>query len=230
VPQPARRKPTISSPTNDPAHVEDLRVQARSGTAPVKTRSGNAGEPRIGSRLKHARLLQGHTLRELADTIQCSESMLSKVENDKLTPSIAFLHRLASALGTSIADLFAESSYPGDPVRIFPADRRARIVENSEAGETAAWFERIAPVDRNGLLQAIILNIPPGTQSDGLVEHVGEEIGYVIEGELELTVDGRSYFVRPGDMVFFPSNLPHGYSNNGDIVCRMLWVNTPPTL
>ncbi|HVW93868.1 MAG TPA: cupin domain-containing protein [Devosia sp.] len=188
------------------------------------------GEPRIGSKLKHARLLRGYTLRELAATIDCSESMLSKVENDKLRPSISFLHRLAKALGTNIAELFSESSDLEGPVHVFPAEHRMRVTEDLEFGDAGKWFERIVPVDRAGLLQALIHNIPPGSESDGLVSHVGEELGYIIDGELEVIVDGRTYTVSTGDIIFFPSSLSHGYRNTSDRFCRMLKVNTPPSL
>jgi transcriptional regulator with XRE-family HTH domain len=201
---------------------------------PVSTKSAadpaSVTEPRIGSKLKHARLLQGYTLRELADNIGCSESMLSKLENDKLTPSISFLHRLANSLGTSIAELYSGSDDFSGPVHVFPADRRARIVEDPELFRKGAWFERFIPIDRSGLLQAHILNIPPGAKSDRPVTHVGEELGYLIEGEIEIIVDGKSYMVRQGDVIFFPSSLPHAYNNTSDKVVRMLKVNTPPSL
>lgn len=192
--------------------------------------AAEADEPRIGSKLKHARLLRGYTLRELASTIECSESMLSKVENDKLRPSIAFLHRLANALGTSIAELFSEGSDLDGPVHVFPAEHRMRVTADAEFGNSGKWFERIVPVDRTGLLQALIHNIPPHSESDGVVSHVGEELGYIIDGELEVVVDGRTYTVKAGDIIFFPSSLPHGYRNTSDSFCRMLKVNTPPSL
>ncbi|MGV6874689.1 helix-turn-helix domain-containing protein [Pseudochelatococcus sp. B33] len=187
-------------------------------------------EYRIGSKLKHARLLKGYRLKELAELIDCSESMLSKLENDKLTPSISFLHRLASELDTSIAELFAEGDNLSGPVHHFPHNRRARIEDDTELGRRGAWFERIIPVAKNGLLQANILNIPPQVRSDNDVQHVGEEMGYLIEGELEVTVDGKSYVLHPGDILFFSSSLPHGYHNKSDKVARILWVNTPPSL
>jgi transcriptional regulator with XRE-family HTH domain len=186
-------------------------------------------ELRIGSKLKHARLLQGYTLKELADIVGCSESMLSKLENDKLTSSIAFLHRLANSLGTSIAELYSEDDNLSGPVHIFQADRRVQNLEDPEF-QNKAWFERIVPIDRNGLLQALVHNIPPGARSDGTVTHSGEELGYIIEGEIEVQVDGKSYVVRQGDLIFFPSSLPHGYHNKGNKVVRMLKVNTPPSL
>ena len=56
-------------------------------------------EIRIGIRLKHARLTKGLSLRQLADEVGCSESFISKIENDKVRPSFSTLHRIVAALG-----------------------------------------------------------------------------------------------------------------------------------
>jgi uncharacterized cupin superfamily protein len=43
------------------------------------------------------------------------------------------------------------------------------------------------------LLQAHVLNLAPGSRSDGLIRHVGEELSFVIAGEIDLEVDGTLY-------------------------------------
>jgi transcriptional regulator with XRE-family HTH domain len=198
--------------------------------APLRKNAGLKADMQIGLRLKHARLTKGLTLRHLADLVDCSESMISKVENEKLRPSLAMLHRLANALDTSMAALFSENDDSLGPVRIFPADKRHRVEVDPKFGGQGKWFERMIPLGPNGLLQANILNIPPGSRSDGFVDHAGEDFGYVIEGELEIIVGGVSYAVKAGDAFFFPSSLPHGHRNDSARVARVLWVNTPPTL
>ena len=40
--------------------------------------------------------------------------------------------------------------------------------------------------------------------------HVHEQVTNVVEGELEMTVDGHTRICRPGDVVVLPSNVPHG--------------------
>jgi quercetin dioxygenase-like cupin family protein/ribosome-binding protein aMBF1 (putative translation factor) len=224
----------LSSRNKKPAVGRGDRKVVTKPSAKVRARAEAAETPReplrIGSKLKHARLLRGYTLKELADIVECSESMLSKLENDKLASSIAFLHRLANALGTSIAELYSEEDSLSGPVHVFHADRRGPGVADPEAPGQGVRFERIVPIDRNGLLQALVHSIPPGARSGGTVTHIGEELGYIIEGEVEVTVDGKSYVVRQGDMIFFPSSLPHGYYNKGDKTARMLKVNTPPSL
>jgi ribosome-binding protein aMBF1 (putative translation factor) len=45
----------------------------------------------IGTRLRHARLMQGARLKDVADQAGCSESLVSKIENNKLEPSLQVL-------------------------------------------------------------------------------------------------------------------------------------------
>jgi uncharacterized cupin superfamily protein len=79
------------------------------------------------------------------------------------------------------------------------------------------------------LLQAHVLNLAPGSRSDGLIRHVGEELSFVIAGEVDLEVDGQFYRLRAGDSAFFPSSLAHGYDNKSKQITRILWINTPPS-
>lgn len=202
--------------------------------APGRKPHGNGTERdcevRIGMRLKHARLSKGYTLQQLADIVQCSESMISKVENDKLRPSIAMLHRFSQALETNIAALISEPDPNGQLVNIIRGEQRPRIhVDPEWQGAEGVWLERVIPPTVGGLLQAHVLNLAPNGRSDGLITHTGEELGFVITGEVELEVADATYSLKAGDSFFFPSSLGHGYHNKSKQVTRILWVNTPPS-
>lgn len=216
------------APSSNAAERRDSGASAQAG------RSGARGcePPRPGPRLKHARLVKGYTLKQLAAEVGCSESMISKLENGRLAPSISMLHRLATALDTSIAELFMEEGAKSavDGVMVFRADRRTRFDVDPGVEKDGSWFERILPIYQTGLLQANILNIPPGAHSRQLVNHEGEEFGYVIEGELEVIVAQTSHFLKKNDVIYFSSALEHGYRNTSDGTARVFWVNTPPTL
>ena len=90
-------------------------------------------------------------------------------------------------------------------------------------------LERLIPYSHSYLLQGNIHHIATGGRSDGNIVHSGEEVGYVLEGEIELTVDGRRYRAKAGDSFHFRSELPHGYRNVGAKPARVIWINTPPT-
>jgi transcriptional regulator with XRE-family HTH domain len=193
--------------------------------APAK----NIDDLQIGAKLRHARKIQGLRLIDLAKTIGCSESLLSKVENEQVRPSLKILHRLASELHTSIGALFAGAS---DDDRIVMRRAERPVIRTSAIGRpdsAGVHLECLIPDPANRLLYGSIHIVEPGGESGGFIEHKGEEVGYVLEGELELIVDGTSYHLYPGDSFFFDSNLPHGYRNPGRVTTRVVWVNTPST-
>ncbi|QZY97645.1 cupin domain-containing protein [Pantoea dispersa] len=186
----------------------------------------SSGTP-LGMRLRHARLVQEMTLKQLAQKVECSESLLSKLENEAASPSLAMLHRLAKALDTSIADLMAEEWAAEQPVLKTEQRNRKRFLQRSKKG--GIELENLTWQHKGGLLQGNIHIIEPGVASDGLIEHQGEEMGYVLEGKLELRLGEDTWVLEQGDSFYFPSHIPHGYHNIGSAVARVLWVNTPVT-
>ena len=191
----------------------------------VPTKSGN----RMKCRSRHARLAQRLTLRELADRINCSVSFLSKVENDHIKPSFAMLHRLVRALDINVASLFSEDQNDAGPVSVFQEGSRPVIQLDSRGQKGGVKLERLVPAALSPLLEANIHEVAPGAGSRGFISHRGEEMGYILQGQLELTVDKKSVLLKTGDVFFFSSERPHGYVNPGKIVTRVLWVNTPPS-
>jgi transcriptional regulator with XRE-family HTH domain len=183
----------------------------------------------IGARLKHARLNRRASLRKLADEIGCTESFLSKVENDKVRPSLTMLHRIVQSLDISIAKLFTENAEASSPVTVLAAGKRTMLATEHMRQGKGITLESLLPVSLAVLLEANIHHVAPGGSSRGFIQHQGEEMGYVLEGQLELTVDGKTVRLKPGDSFFFYSNLPHGYRNPGTVAARILWVNTPPS-
>ena len=172
-------------------------------------------------------MLKGLRLADVAKIARCSESLLSKVENDKASPSLSLLHRLAAALDTNIAWIFTfEDETPGIVMR-----RSERpLIKFPEFRKTeGTQVERFAPYFEGQLLQGSLFIVAPGGKSLDDIEHEGEEIGYILEGRIELTVDGETFLLEEGDSFQFRSERPHGYRNPGSEPARILWINTPRT-
>lgn len=182
---------------------------------------------RIGTKVRHTRKVRGLRLRELADRVGCSESLLSKIENDKARPSLEMLHRIVSELGISISTLFMEKERTSGVV--MRAGGRPVIGVHTLTRGEGLKLESLIPESGTQLLNGSIHIVMPGGGSEGDITHEGEELGYILVGELDLTVDGQTYRLKPGDSFFFRSDLAHGYRNPGDVETRVLWVNTPPT-
>jgi transcriptional regulator with XRE-family HTH domain len=191
--------------------------------------SGAAASPAlaVGARLRHARLVKGLRIKDLAAQVGVSISLISKYENDKLLPPLTVLHALVTALGTNIGALF-EPDWTGLG-HVARVGTRPRIAAGGDGASAGVTLERLVPSGPGHLLQSNIHIVAPGGGSMGPMRHEGDEVGYVLEGQLVLGIDGVEHVLGPGDSFAFPSTLAHTYRNPGTAVTRVLWVNTPPT-
>lgn len=189
--------------------------------------NGGTEIKKIGSKIRQARKTRRLRLRDVAEKVGCSESLLSKLEHDRVTPSLNMLHRIVMALDTSIGALFADTSQ--GEVQIYRGNTRPVIVLDPHAGGSPIRLERLVPYSEDQIIDGNIHIIEPGAWNGGEIKHNGQEVGYVIEGELALKVGSETYRLQAGDSFFFRSDLPHSYRNLGEITTRVVWINTPPT-
>lgn len=181
---------------------------------------------KVGSKLRIARKARRLSMRELADRVGCSESLISKIESDHVMPSLPMLHKITKELGTSIGKMF-EANPDGN----FVSRKGNRPILGLEAiGREGGKGIQLEAIAINGeFLYGSIHIVDPEGSSGGFIQHVGEEVGYVLEGTIEITVGTKIHLLEEGDSIFFPSELPHGYRNPGARIARILWINTPPT-
>jgi transcriptional regulator with XRE-family HTH domain len=208
-----------------------VRETGRNGAA-ADTRTGDHapaenGGMKLGVRIRHARLTLGLRLQDVAGQVGCSESMLSKIENDRALPSLMMLHRIATALQTTVGRL-CETAGVTDNVVSRAGERRVVTMDPLRQG-TGTSLERLIPYDIAHLLQGNIHIVEEGGGSDGTLSHEGEEVGFVLEGHLELIVGDKTYALGPEDSFCFRSSIPHGYRNPGPGRARVLFINTPPS-
>jgi quercetin dioxygenase-like cupin family protein len=74
-------------------------------------------------------------------------------------------------------------------------------------GETHGGFE----------IACHMTKLPPGAAPHPPHKHVNEEIFFLREGTIELTVEGKSSRIGPGSVAYIASNEMHGAKNVGDV-------------
>jgi transcriptional regulator with XRE-family HTH domain len=180
---------------------------------------------KVGIRLRHARILRGLRMRDLAEAVGCDESMISKIEAGKVLPSLPMLDKMVAALDRDMASFFGLTIDDHHLVQK-PADR-LKVTTDALRGGTGVTYERLAPIAAGNLLEANIHIVAPGGQKVDMITHQGEAVGYLICGEIELTIDNTVYRMSAGDSFFFKAYLTNGYRNVGNAEARIIWVNTP---
>ena len=159
----------------------------------------------IGAKLAAIRKERGLTLQELSKLTGLSTSFLSQVERGVTTPSIASLYRICSALEIPISRVLPE---PRTQVSVV---RRAGEQFRIQLDDSSASYRYLSGSFPERTLEALINEFPPGYRRP-LVSHEGEEFGYVLEGDLVLTVGKEEYELVAGDSFHFPASYPHSYA------------------
>lgn len=135
------------------------------------------------------------------------------------------LKRIASALGIRLVDLFLAADEPTDELVI----RRNEGFEIEYPRGDASIFLLLKNLEGKNM-EPLLAKFSPKSGSEGLYAHGGgQEFGYVLSGELDLTVGERTYNLKKGDAFYFNSTRLHGYMNPSDEITEVLWVISPPT-
>ncbi len=179
----------------------------------------------VGQRIRDLRRTRAMSLEAFAARTELSIGFLSQIERGLSSPSLRVLATLADVLGVGIAGLFgAKEDAAAVPDAIVTRERqRAEL----NLWRTGISKQLLSPAGSEGRLSLFLVHMEPGgSTGDELYTHDGEEAGLVIEGEMKLTVDAKSWTLKHGDSFRFASRRPHRFSNpSGDSKAVVLWVN-----
>ncbi len=178
---------------------------------------GNSGA--IGAHLRQLRARRKLSLSQVASTVGISVGFLSALERSQMSGSVGTLRKLARFYKTNILDFFDATENSTRQVR--PAERKVLEAGEGVRMELLAWG--------NTVMEPHLFRIAPDAGSGDSYTHEGEEFMYILRGDLEITVEGEKYRLKPGDSFYFESATPHRWKNPGRKETLVLWVNTPPT-
>jgi len=178
----------------------------------------------VGSRLKELRTRQGLSQSELARQVGVTASTISQVEGNLIYPSLPALLKLAEVLGVEVGQLFQESRQTGRKIHFTAGD--AMEVTAPDFPQTLIAGKRLLPPNMDTDAEPYLIEIPPGlTLQPHFFAHKGQEFGYLLSGELHLTVNSTDYTLKPGELVYLTAETPGQWVNSGSVTARLLWVN-----
>ncbi len=189
----------------------------RAPAAPAPTRF------EMGDRLRELRERFGLSQRALAARADVTNGMISLIEKNRSSPSVATLKKILDVFPLSLAEFFAVGQ-PAQPAIFFRAE------ELTEIGGGAISYRQVGSDLTGKGLQLLHERLQPGADSgEAMLRHDAEEGGVVVRGELELTVGLQTRVLRAGDAYAFSSRIPHRFRNLGREVCEIVSACTPPS-
>jgi transcriptional regulator with XRE-family HTH domain len=177
----------------------------------------------VGRRLRTARRRRGLTLAALAIRAGMSESFLSQLERGLTGASLDSLQRLTQALEMRVGDLF-EAGDAHTPQVLHPDQRPVMELWHLGAKTllTPRWSED---------LEVLICRLEPdgATGEEAYTHGDSDELFLLLEGTVDLELDGELHRMTAGDSITYRSSVPHRVINRGDGDAEGLWAISPPS-
>lgn len=171
---------------------------------------------RISVTLKKLRHERGWSLDKTAQETGVSKAMLGQIEREESSPTIATLWKIASGFHTSFSSFIedgvndngASLHRVGDTQTLHPTDDKIRVFP-------------LFPFDSALNFELFIIELLPGCEhlspphKHGVIEHI-----VVIDGKMEVLVDGCWQLLNKGEGLRFNADQAHGYRNTSQELAR----------
>ncbi|HUG57114.1 MAG TPA: XRE family transcriptional regulator [Candidimonas sp.] len=166
----------------------------------------------LSQALKSLRKQRAWSLDYAAGKTGVSKAMLGQIERAESSPTIATLWKIANGFQTSIS-YFLEP--PADYFLQGATDQGGKPAQKVFAADSLQ-VTTVFPYDARLGFELLELTLMPGGErlsephATGVIEHV-----IVIDGTMELLVEGRWIMLPERGAVRFAADRPHGYRNPG---------------
>lgn len=172
-------------------------------------------EKKIADKIREFRKARGLTLSRLGEMTGLSKGLLSRIENNQVSPPIATLSKIAKALDVSIGIFFTEAETDDSSLSVIrKRDRREILRRGSRIGYTYQSLSQLKPPHA---IQPFIVQFPVSAQKPPMLfDHTGEEFMLVLGGEVDVVYGDRTIRLKTGDAVHFDSSVPHAAHSVGE--------------
>ena len=188
----------------------------------------NNSEKKIG---KKVRFLRGNmTQEELARRVGIDKAIISKIETGKMLGTLDCHRKLAEVFGMKLSELYAYfEQEKSSQAELHPGESKTDVYKDFLEILTTV------PLSKKMLPTLISLKLTEEKFLEQTHKKV-ERFIIVLEGTIELEVDGKIYHLKKnpnlekGDSLYSRSSKRHRVKNIGDSVARALCISSPPVL
>lgn len=164
----------------------------------------------VGQRIRLLREAMQFSLRDLAERSGVSAPMLSQVERGETSPTLTVAAKIAGGFDLSLSQLLRLDE--GQHVVIVKKDERRR----SAGAARGHSYEMITPPLPGQRVALSEHTLAPGASTVGgesIHEPGSRETLLVLDGTLDLVIDGVRRSLECDDSVTFDADLPHHFEN-----------------
>ncbi len=156
----------------------------------------------LAATLKTLRQARGWSLSKLADETGVSKAMLGQIERNESSPTVSTLWKIATGLNVPFSAFITPEA---DRPAVFDSQQQAMVIKPLFPWDETLRFDHFS------------ITLAPGALSESTPHEAGViEYVVVIDGELEMNINGEWQTVYADSGVRFAGDKAHAYRNSTD--------------
>ncbi len=182
----------------------------------------------VGQRIRKKREAQGLSLEQVSVLVGVSTDELGGLEAGHGLPSVGLVIKLSRVLGSRVDGILHGGAPLSRTLTVFRAGAHGAAEEEGDTDQGYTYRSLGRPSSPGQGMEPLLITFVPGETDIRPIAHDGQEFVYVLEGEVELLLDGERCALGPGDSVYLDSSRPHLFRAMGDRPSRAVGVVWSP--
>lgn len=179
----------------------------------------------LGAKINQLRLAKGYSQRKLASLAGLTNTAISAIERNKVSPAVNTLSAILEVLDSDLPTFFSQD---WDSYQKKVIVRQEDLVDLQDVGRGVTIKQVFNNSPRRNL-GFLIEEYKPQSSTEEKITHEGEEIGTVLEGEIVIRHNSVMYHLKAGDSYVIDTSLPHTFMNPSDKTTKIISAHTPAT-
>lgn len=180
----------------------------------------------LGTHIQQIRKVRKMSLTELAKSSNVQIATLSRIENSKMTGTLASHMNIARALGVDITELY-QGLQENAPTPI----KAEETLEAISAVNDKVSFEILARQASSKKMLPVLIKIEgKGSTSQERKESLSERFLFVLEGTVLVKVKDQAIRLEKNSSLYFNASMPHTIENPNSSAAKIISVMTPVSL
>lgn len=179
-------------------------------------------EEAIARNVRRYRRQQGLSVGDMAARIGISKAMLSKVENARISCSLATLSRLATGFDVPVASLLRGADTERSSSFVQAGEGTAIVRDGSRVGHDYRLLGSLRGEHKR--LECLLVTLTVGSEVFPLFQHPGTEFIYMLEGQMDYAHSRSVFRMQAGDSLQIDGEGVHGPVELVELPIRFLSV------
>lgn len=175
----------------------------------------------IAARIRELREISGIPMADLAKEFGVSVEAYVQYESGDVDIPVSFLYEVAHKFNVELTEILTGGSPRLHTYSLVRAGKGVSMERSKQY-----QYQNLAYNFIHKKAEPFMVTVEPNGEEKSVSTntHPGQEFNYVLEGTLQIVVDGHELILNPGDSLFFDSGRPHGMKALNNQTVRFLAI------